>query len=307
VAIEISILGTSAAVPTSRRNLSALALRGENDRGWILFDCGEATQHRLRENGISPCKIEKIFITHLHGDHIYGIFGLLAAKGMNGCPGKVQIYSPEGGREMIECVMRLSSLHLPFDIEFTTIRGEKRYDFGDYSIESVPLSHSIECYGYVYIQSHRPGKLDVDRLKRAGVRPGPLYGKLKDGMDITLENGLILHSKDFVGEPSRGKTIIIGGDNDSPELFSRYTGADMMIHEATYTKKDFEKLEKRYRHSTAEKVALTASEMGVKKLVLTHISPRYDTPEREKELIDEASIHYHGELILARDSMKLHI
>ena len=307
MAIEILFLGTSAGVPTKRRNLSSIALRPDQSKEWLLFDCGEATQHRIMDSSVSIPKIDKIFITHLHGDHIYGIFGLLASRGMNGTDKPLSIYGPEGLEDMVETVKRLSGLNLPFDITYHTLKGTERLEFGRYSVETVKLSHSIESVGYVFIEKEKEGHFDMEKAKSAGIAPGPIVAKLKRGETVTLDDGSVIEGKEFIMPPQKGKRVIIAGDNDSPWLFEKYGSVDLMIHEATYTQRDFDKLEKKFKHTTAEALAVTARKMGVKELVLTHISPRYDTAQREAELINEAKRYYDGEVILAKDLMTIEI
>ncbi len=307
MAIEIVFLGTSAGVPTKNRNLSSIALRPKQSREWLLFDCGEATQHQIMKSSVSIPKIDKIFITHLHGDHIYGIFGLLASRAMSGTDKAISIYGPDGLEEMIETVKRLSGLNLPFDITYYTVKGSQRLEFEHYTIETVKLSHSIESIGYIFIEKDKKGHFDIEKAKSAGISPGPIIAKLKRGETVTLNDGIVIDGKEFISPPQKGKIVIISGDNDSPCLFEKYGSVDLMIHEATYTQRDFDKLERKFKHTTAKDLAATAQKMGVKKLVLTHISPRYDTAQRETELIKEAKRYYEGEAILAKDLMTIEI
>ena len=307
MAIEIVMLGTSAGVPTKRRNLSSIALRPNQSREWLLFDCGEATQHQIMKSSVSIPKIDKIFITHLHGDHIYGIFGLLASRAMSGIDKPLTIYAPMGIEEIVETVVKLSGLNLAFDISYHTLKGGERIDFAHYSIETVKLSHSIESIGYIYIERDREGHFDIKRAKLAGIEPGPIIAELKRGQTITLDDGRVIDGKEFILPPQRGKRIIIGGDNDSPELFEKYQDIDLMIHEATYTQRDFDALKQKFKHTTVQSLAITAQKIGVKKLVLTHISPRYDTPSREAKLLEEAKRYYKGEVILAKDLMTIQL
>ncbi len=307
MAIETVMLGTSAGVPIKRRNLSSIALRPDQSREWLLFDCGEATQHQIMNSPVSIPKIDKIFITHLHGDHIYGIFGLLASRAMNGTDRALTIYGPAGIKEMVKTVIRLSGLNLNFDIFYHTLQGGEKIEFAYYSIETVKLSHSIESIGYIYIERDRDGHFDIEKAKSAGVNPSPLIAKLKRGEVVTLDDGRVIDGKEFILPPQKGKRIIIGGDNDSPQLFEKYKNVDLMIHEATYTQKDFDALKRKFKHTTVQSLAITAQKMGVKKLMLTHISPRYDTPSREAELIEEAKRYYDGEVLLAEDLMTIRI
>jgi len=305
--MELTFLGTSAGVPTRKRNVSGLALRPRECSEWLLFDCGEATQHQIMKSTLSLYRLERIFITHLHGDHIYGIFGLMASRGMLQTEMPLEIYGPPGLREMIDTVMRLSQLKLPFDLNIRELQGDEILDFGSYRIATVPLSHSITCYGYVFIEAERPGRFDPKKAHDLGLPEGPLYGRLQRGEAVTLSEGKIITPREVMGAPRPGKRVIIGGDNDKPELFAPYGAVDLMIHEATYTQKDFDRLPRKFKHTTARQLGIAAEAMGVKSLIATHISARYDNDERLAELLDELKAHYHGTAAIAYDLMEVRL
>ncbi len=305
--MRITFLGTSAGVPTKQRFVSALAIGMENRKEWILFDCGEGTQYRLMSTPLSSYNLSKIFITHLHGDHIYGLFGLLASRGLQRAKKGLEVYGPKGIKELLSSVLRLSQLNLPFDLRVVEIESEESYSFDGFRIETLKLSHSIDTYGFILIEDPKPGRFDPRRAEDAGIPPGPLFGKLKRGESVRLPDGRIFDSKEFVGPQRAGKRVIIGGDNDTPSLFEKYKDIDLMIHEATYTQKDFDALPQKFMHSTAKSVAQAASRIGVKRLILTHISPRYDTCERVCGLLEEAKEHFDGEVEVAYDLMSIRI
>ncbi len=279
----------------------------ENSRDWMLFDCGEGTQYRLMQTPLSPFTLSKIFITHLHGDHIYGLFGLLASRGLSRASSSLQIYGPKGISELLESVLRLSQLNLPFELEITEICEGDTFHFENFIVETVKMSHSITTFGFVLTEAQKEGRFDLQKAKEAGIPEGPLYGRLKRGEIVTLPDGRIIDGKDFTEPPRRGKRVIIGGDNDSPALFEKFEDVDLMIHEATYTEADFEKLPRKFMHSTAKSVAIAASHMGVKRLILTHISPRYDKYGRVFELLEEAKSHFDGEVEVAYDLMTVKV
>jgi len=307
--MTFTFLGTSAGSPTRTRNLSALAMQLRNGREWILFDCGEGTQYRLMQTPLSPFHLSKIFITHLHGDHLYGLFGLLASRGLQGARKPLILYGPSGLEELLSTLLRLSQLNLPYELEVVELREGRCGRFGTVDIEAVRLSHSIPTYGFVLDEAPRPGRFDVDAARRLGVPEGPLFGRLKRQEAITLPDGRRIDGRKLVGKPKRGKKVIVGGDNDTPLLFSPLgDSADLMIHEATYTQRDFDRLERNERncmHSTARSVAEAAKRMGVKKLILTHISPRYDTRQSVLQLLEEAKRHFDGEVEVAYDLMRV--
>jgi ribonuclease Z len=217
------------------------------------------------------------------------------------------IYGPHGLKDIIDSVLRLSHLTLPFDLNITELEGRETVSFDGYDIKTVPLSHSVFTLGYIFEEAERPGRFDVKKAAGFGIPEGPLYGSLQRGESITLNDGRRIRSSEVLGPPRPGRRIIIAGDNDKPELFEPFGAVDMMIHEATYTQKDFDSLIKKYQHTTAARVAIVAERMGVDRLILTHISPRYDTQERLSELLEEARKHYSGSLCLAEDLMSVEL
>jgi len=305
--MELTFLGTSAGVPTRRRNVSALALRPRQSSEWLLFDCGEATQHQIMKTPLSLYRLRRIFITHLHGDHVYGLFGLLASRGMLRCETPLELYGPPGLGEMLRTVMRLSQLQLPYDLTVNEVSRGELLEFGDYRIETVALSHSIACYGYVYTESERPGRFDPEQARRLGIPEGPLFGRLQRGESVTLPDGRRIESREVMGAPRPGRRVLIGGDNDRPELFAPFAGADLMIHEATYLQRDFERLPQKFIHTTARQLGKAAQEMEIRHLAATHFSPRYDSVEKMKEIEKEIRENYRGTLTLASDLMRMEL
>jgi len=273
---KIIFLGTSAGVPTKFRNVSALALQPLNSKEWFLFDCGEGTQHQILKSHLSPYNLSKIFITHLHGDHIYGLPGLLASRGMQHAKIPLEIYGPKDLKEFLKPILKYSKLGLPFDIKIYEISDEDRFEFKDFFVDIVKLSHSLTSYGFVVTFKDKLGKFNVEKARSMGIPEGPIYAKLKNSEIVTLDDGKVLDGKEFLGESIKGKRIVIAGDNDNPLLFSKYAPFDLMIHEATYTQSDFDNLRIKFQHTTAKELSLAAQKMGVKHLILNHISPRYD-------------------------------
>jgi ribonuclease Z len=304
---KIIFLGTSAGVPTRNRNVSALALQPENSKAWMLFDCGEGTQHQLLKTSLSAYNLTRIFITHLHGDHLYGLCGLLASRGMQRAEKALEIYGPAGIRKLLEEVMKFSQLNLPFDLKIFEISKDTTMRFEGMRIVVVELSHSIASYGFVVIFDDIPGRFDIEKAKALGIPEGPLYSKLKKGETVRLPDGRLIDGRDLVGAPKKGGRIAIGGDNDEPLLFLPFAPYDLMIHEATYTQYDFDRLPRKFKHTTAKQLAEAARKMGVKRLILNHISPRYDKEGRISELVEEAKSHFDGNVEAAYDFMQIEI
>ncbi len=302
--MEITFLGTSAGVPTRERNVSALALRPDQSSGWNLFDCGEATQHQIMRSELSLYRLERIFITHLHGDHVYGLFGLLASRGMMMCEAPLSLYGPPGLRELSDTVMRLSELRLPYDLDIIELEPDTTLSLPGVEIKVLTLSHSITSYGYCWIEAQRPGRFDRERARALGLPEGPLYGKLKGGERV-FHQGRIIDPAEVLGPTRPGRRIAIAGDNDRPELFGPCGPLDLLVHEATYLQADFDKLPRKFKHTTALQLGKAAEEIGVRHLVATHFSPRYGTPQQMQKIKEEIEIYYTGKLTLAEDFMKI--
>lgn len=274
--MELVFLGTGAGVPAKERNVSSIALQLLEERGstW-LFDCGEATQHQILHTSIRPRRIEKIFITHLHGDHIFGLPGLLGSRSFQGGETELTVYGPEGLKDYIEVSLRISKTHLRYPLTIVEIETGVIFEDDQFIVEADLLEHGITSYGYRVMEKDLPGALLVERLKEKGVKPGPLYKQLKQGEVVTLEDGTILDGKEFIGPPTQGRIVTILGDTRFTDAAIRLAKqADVLIHEATFSG-DEQELAYDYFHSTTLQAAQVASEANVNKLLLTHISSRY--------------------------------
>ncbi|RKP58094.1 ribonuclease Z [Cohnella endophytica] len=287
--MQILFLGTSAGRPTKERNVTSIALsvHGHFNRFW-LFDAGEGTQHRLLETKLKLNKLERIFITHLHGDHLYGLPGLLCSRSYFDGAGPLQIYGPTGIRDYIESAFRHSSAHLDYELEVTEIEAGRIIDEPEYQVEVAELDHRILSFGYRIVESPQSGKLDTGKLARLGVQPGPLYGKLKNGEDVTLPTGQMIHSAEVVGPTSPGRIVTILGDTrPCANADSLARVADLLVHEATFAGGMEEKANE-YGHSTIIQAAQCASNAQAKKLVVTHFSSRFGE-EDVARLVEDAS------------------
>lgn len=288
--LNLYFLGTGAGLPAKHRNVSSIALELLEERGSIwLFDCGEATQHRILYTNIKPAKIEKIFITHLHGDHIYGLPGLLGTRSFHGAESPLVIYGPPGIKEFVEQTLKLSFTHLKYPLITKEIFDDETvFEDDQFIVKVKKLEHGIPSFGYRIIEKDLPGTLLADRLKEIGVKPGPIYKKLKNGETVQLADGRVLNGKDFLGPVKKGRIVSILGDTtyckQSVELSK---DADVLVHEATFAK-DEELLAYNYFHSTTVQAAQIALEANAKTLWLTHISSRYQGEEDCQMLLAEA-------------------
>ncbi|MCK0472065.1 ribonuclease Z [Halalkalibacter sp. APA_J-10(15)] len=298
--MEFHFLGTGSGIPSKSRNVSGLAVRFLQRKDVWLFDCGEATQHQLLSSSITLSKISHIFITHLHGDHIYGLPGLLSSRSAQGGQSKLTIYGPEGVKEFIEKTFEVSKTSLGYTIDYVIVKdGFKAYEQG-ITIAVKQLDHVIESFAYKLIEDEKPGSLLVDKLKNAGISPGPIYKKIKDGEQVTLSNGETIHNADYVSSPEKGRQVVIVGDTRPIASLTPFIeNVDLLIHEGTFLD-DRREHAKKYGHSTIKEVTSLAKNANVQSLILTHISSRY--VDMENELLTEAEMGF-PRAIIAYDHM----
>ncbi|EKM6296339.1 ribonuclease BN [Escherichia coli] len=276
--MELIFLGTSAGVPTRTRNVTAilLNLQDPTQSGLWLFDCGEGTQHQLLHTAFNPGKLDKIFISHLHGDHLFGLPGLLCSRSMSGIIQPLTIYGPQGIREFVETALRISGSWTDYPLEIVEIGAGEILDDGLRKVTAYPLEHPLECYGYRIEEHDKPGALNAQALKAAGVPPGPLFQELKAGKTITLEDGRQINGADYLAAPVPGKALAIFGDTGPCDAaLDLAKGVDVMVHEATLDITMEAKANSR-GHSSTRQAATLAREAGVGKLIITHVSSRYD-------------------------------
>ncbi len=273
--MRITFLGTSAGVPTRSRNVSCVALRLPQRGEVWLFDCGEGTQHQLLRSDLNISQVTRVFITHMHGDHVYGLMGLLATCGMAGHARGVTVYGPRGISEYVREVSRRTQLHTSYPLEVGEVREGRVFEDEEYTVDCAPLKHRLPAFGYRVTEKDRPGHFDVGRAREQGIPPGPLYGRLKRGERITLDDGRTFEGADFCGPDLKGRSVVYCTDT----IYCRAAvelsrGADLLIHEATFADAD-EGLAVRSTHSTASMAGRVAKEADARRLVLTHFSPRY--------------------------------
>lgn len=286
--MDLYFLGTGAGMPSKDRNVTAIALRLLEERGTFwLFDCGEGTQHQVLRSPLKLSKLEFIFITHLHGDHIYGLPGLLTSRSYQGGDTPLTLFGPPGIKEFVDTALGLSQAHLTYELKVQEIGEGVVYADDQFEVSAAKVEHRIASYGYRVRESDRPGRLDEAKLRALGVPAGPLYGKLKRGEDVALEDGRTLRGADCVGAPILGRTVVVMGDTRRcASVVELSRGADVLVHEATFAG-ELAQMAQQYYHTTSVGAAEVAVEAGVKTLILTHISSRYASDDGQ-DLLEQA-------------------
>jgi len=278
---SIYFFGTSAACPTKNRNVTAHALQFLNGKLWLL-DCGEGTQHQFLKSPLKPSRIQVIMITHLHGDHSFGLPGLLASMSLLAGDKKenVKIYGPKGIKQLIETNLTLSATYITFPYEIHELEEGKNYPniatIDDCDLSAYPIKHKVPCFGYVITEKDKPGSLDSKKAAQLGAK-GAQLGVLKSGQDLTLADGTVIKSADVMGPSKKGKKVVLLGDtSDSSSIVDVGQDCDLLVHEATYdASKEAKAIEG--GHSTSAMAGRYAKQLNAKKMILTHFSMRYTT------------------------------
>ncbi len=312
--MKVIFLGTGSGMPTLKRNVSSIALIFIKKNKLWLWDCGEGTQQQIQKTSLKISKLEKIFISHLHGDHLFGLPGLLASRGLKGGKNqnKIQIFGPEGLDIYLKETLNITKTYIPYEIKIKIIPPNIPagiiWEDEDYIVRYIEVHHNIKAYAYSVEEKKDRSHFLVEKAHQFNIPSGPVYRTLKEGKTVKLSNGRIFQGKNFLGEIKKGRKITFCGDTTYCEdLVYLAKGADLLIHEATFSQHEKD-LAKRNFHSTSTMAAKVAKQAQVKKLLLTHISPRYSssnnkTPITEKELLTEAQSVF-PETILAEDFME---
>ena len=271
--MKVVFLGTSGSIPTPNRGSPAIAVIRE--REILLLDCGEGTQQKMFAAHLGFGRPTKVFITHLHGDHILGLPGLLQTMSLLGREQPVQIHGPKGLRPFIAFYNAVfGEPNFPLEIQEIKEQGKVCTGRG-YTVSAIPADHGVESWSYALIEEPRPGKFHKEKALELSVPEGPLWKQLQQGNPIALPGNRVVRSEEIV-DPSRpGRKVVYSGDtrpNDALVEFAK--GADLLILEATFGDELAEKAALD-GHSTPSQAAEIAKRARVKKLILTHISPRY--------------------------------
>jgi len=274
--IDLTFLGTSSGTPTRDRNVTSAVLRAGDGGPTVMVDCGEGTQHQLLASDLTPAGIDALLVTHMHGDHCYGLPGLLASMAINHRRDPLLIVGPRGVRAFVEHALRSSHAGVPFELRWQELEGEGDLPLpGGWTVRARRIVHRVPTWGYVLVEPQRPGHLDVERARAAGVPSGPDLGRLKRGEDVTLAGGTVVRAADCVGAPPRRRRFCILGDtSDASGIADEARGAEILVHEATFAA-DLEDHALRWGHATAAMAARFAAAVRARHCVITHFSSRY--------------------------------
>lgn len=281
--MELIFLGTSSAVHSQKRNHPSIALKAFGEV--MLFDCGEATQKQMLRTNVSPMKISKIFISHLHGDHILGLPGLLQSLGLLGRENKLTIYGPKGLNIVKDAIFSLGYCKFEFPIEFIEIDSGTVVETEEYIIKAQLVQHNVPNLAYSIEEIKKPRFLREKAIE-LGVPVGPDFGRLHNGEEIEID-GKIIKPEQVLGEPRKGIKITYSGDTvPCEEMIEFAKDSTLLIHESTFVKEDYQNAIEHF-HSTSVDAANIAKQSSSKELILTHISTRYDE-KYNKIMLNEA-------------------
>ena len=297
--MEITFLGTSAAVHSYTRNHPAIIIKEFGEV--MLFDCGEGTQRQIIFAKVSPMRISKIFLSHYHGDHILGLPGLLQSMNFRGRESKLTIYGPKGLDKIKEAIFKLGFCKFEFPLEFVEITSGTIIETEEYIVKAQKVNHNVINLAYSVEELKKPRFLKEKAIE-LGVPIGPAFKKLHNGEEIEL-GGKIIKPKQVLGPTRKGFKITYTGDTaPCEEIIEFAKDSDILIHEATYIEEDKDKAKEHF-HSTSSDAARIAKLSNSKKLRLTHISTRY---KKTDELLKEAKDIFENTQ-LANDLMKIEL
>lgn len=269
--LEVLFLGTSGAVPTPERGLSATLIKRGGDR--LLVDCGEGTQRQLMRAGVGINQISAILLTHMHADHYLGLPGLLKTWDLWGRTEPVTIYGPKGVSSIMSLLQRIIG-HTDYTVTVNEVPPETVIRRDDFELKSLKTDHKVASIGWALVEDDRPGRFDVETAKALGVKPGPDFGKLQRGETVAGASGPV--TPDMVLGPARaGRKVVVTGDTrPCPAVLEAAHDADVLVHDSTFTLEAADRAIETY-HSTSTEAAELAKAAGVRMLALTHISFRH--------------------------------
>ncbi len=299
--LTLTFLGTSAACPTVERNVAGIALAREGET--LLFDCGEGTQRQMMRYGVG-FSFREIFFSHFHSDHFLGVIGLVRTLGLMDRSEPMTLYGPRGAERILGGALSVGIERNKFPIEVIELQPGQVLAREEYDIRVFPTEHRADTVGYALAEHQRLGRFDPEKARALGIPEGPLWGRLHRGETVELPDGRRVGPQDLVGDPRPGRTVVYTGDTRPTRAVTEAArGADLLVHEATFQDLEIDRA-KETGHSTAREAAEVARTAGVRRLALTHISPRYSLDAGD--LLKEARAIF-PETVIARDGMEIEV
>jgi ribonuclease Z len=302
MSMRVIFLGTAGSVPTPERSLPAVLIQRQNEQ--LMFDCGEGVQRQMIRAKVGFHKKMKVFVSHMHGDHVLGLPGLLQTMALMDRQKKVEIYGPEGIKRFLEGTREVLQFALTFPVEIHEV-----YDAGaicreeEYAVEAAWSNHVVPNLAYAFVEKPRAGRFYPDKARALGVPEGELWSKLQHGDKVKLPDGRVVKPEEVVGARRPGRKIVYTGDTRPFKGFAQFAvGADLVIHDATFDDALAEKAAED-GHSTPSQAAEGAKKAKAKKLVLTHISARY----ADVGLLLEQAQKVFKNTVVAEDFMELEL
>lgn len=278
--IKLTFLGTSGAIPSARRNHTSILLNYNAEN--ILIDCGEGTQRQFRKARLNPCKVTRILITHWHGDHVLGIPGLLQTLALSGYNKTLYIYGPRRTKQYMREMMKAFKFAGTYKMEVSEVKG-KFFEADDFYLETESMKHGIPTNAYNFVMKDKI-RIDKKKLEKTKLPVGPLLQKLKQGKDISYQ-GKKYKAKNLTYLDKGGKISFVLDTVINDKIVPFAKGADLLVCESSFSK-ELKEQAKEYMHLTAEQTANIAKKAKIGKLVLTHLSARYE--KNMKKILDEA-------------------
>jgi ribonuclease Z len=293
VDLDLLFLGTAGSAPTASRGTSSTLVRRGGDR--LLVDCGEGTQRQLLRSEAGLSDLEDVLLTHLHADHVLGLPGMLKTFALRGRELPIVVYGPRGTRGLLQALGVVIG-RLTYELRVVELSPGDSVERAGYRLVPFAVKHGGTALGYALREDERPGRFDVAAAAALGVPDGPARGALQRGEDVTLADGRTVCPGEVLGAARRGRTVVLTGDTGpSASVVEASSGADVLVHEATFLADERARAHET-EHSTAAEAALVAREAGVRLLALTHVSARYAGSE-----VEEEARHLFPDTVVPRD------
>ncbi len=302
MSLHVVFLGTGGSVPTPDRSLPAILIQRENEL--LMFDCGEGVQRQMIKAKCGFHKKMKILITHMHGDHLLGLPGLMQTMAMLDRERKLEIYGPLGLKRFLKGIEETVQFVLTFPVEIYEIeKAGVVCDEEEYFVHAAETNHVIPGFAYAFVEKARPGRFYPEKARKLGVPEGRLWSELQHRRNVELPNGKVIKSERVLGPSRQGRSIVYTGDTRPfSGLAKLATKADLLIHDATLSDELAERANED-GHSTPSQAADTAKKARVRQLILTHISARY----RDTSELKEQARKIFKNVQVAEDFMKIEI